>query len=378
MATKTLMKDGLGSAAVERIFLSLTASGAQIEQESFSRDALNGLEDLELKERVQHLISVLAIHLPNTFPDAAIILGNIRTHWKEGKADDSFQLFAAWPIIDYVAEYGQEHPDVALPLLRYLTPLFSAEFAIRPFLAKHPELTYQTMLEWCNDSDEHVRRLASEGIRPRLPWGKQLPAYIADPVPVIELLENLKDDPSEYVRRSVANNLNDISKDHPDKVIETCRRWLATPNNIQPNKERQWIVRHATRTLVKAGHPQVFPLLGHTQSPQITTTKLQLSSDNITLGESLQISTAITSISTEKQSIVVDYAIHFMKANGKTAPKVFKWKNLKLAPHESVTISKKHIIKAISTRRYYSGTQHVELLINGVTVDSRAFELNCE
>ena len=231
------------------------------------------------------------------------------------------------------------------------------------------------MLDWCHDSNEHVRRLASEGIRPRLPWGKQLPRYIAEPAPVIALLDNLKDDSTDYVRRSVANNLNDIAKDHPDLVIETCRRWLAEPEK-GPGSDRNWIVRHATRTLVKAGHPQVFPLLGFTPDPKIDSTRIDLTSNSIKLGDSLQLSTVISSDATEKQSIVIDYAVHFMKANGKTAPKVFKWKNLHLAPGQTVSLEKKHPLKAITTRRYYAGAQSVELLINGIPVAETSFELS--
>ena len=152
------------------------------------------------------------------------------------------------------------------------------------------------------------------------------------------MLENLKDDPSEYVRRSVANNLNDISKDHPDLVIETCRRWLADP---ETGKNTNWIVRHATRTLVKAGNPQVFPLLGYTPNPKLNATEIELASDSITLGNSLQHSTTITSTSAEKQSFVIDYAIHFMKANGKPAPKFFKWKNLSIAAGQATLLEKK-------------------------------------
>ena len=222
MTEHALAKNGLGEAAVERIIDALQAAGAHFCADSFRRDALSTLSQLELKDRVRHLITVMSVHLPSSFPETAYILGELKEHWpKEDEGEDEKQYyFAAWPIVDYVAKYGLNHPEIALPLLRYLTPLFTAEFAIRPFLEVHPEETYSQMLMWCLDSNEHVRRLASEGIRPRLPWGKQLPQYIKNPAPVISLLENLKDDPSDYVRRSVANNLNDISKDHPELVIK--------------------------------------------------------------------------------------------------------------------------------------------------------------
>ena len=156
------MKDGLGSSAVERIIQSLIAAGADISAAKFRQDSLNTLEQLELKDRVRHLISVMAAHLPDSFSETAAILGRIRDHWTDGEEDDQFQIFAAWPIIDYVGQHGVEHPNIALPLLRYLTSMFSAEFAVRPFLEKHPKVAYSTMLKWCHDPDEHVRRLASK------------------------------------------------------------------------------------------------------------------------------------------------------------------------------------------------------------------------
>lgn len=373
MATQTLMKDGLGQAAVHRISHGLLAAGAQFDAEAFHQDALKGLDTLELKQRVQHLISVIAQYLPEDFKKTAAILGNIRDQWDEGDPKDNHRSFAGWPIIDYVAIYGIDDPDVALPLLRYLTPMFSAEFAVRPFLERHPVISYNEISLWCLDPDEHVRRLASEGIRPRLPWGSQLKQYIADPLPVIILLDSLVDDPSDYVRRSVANNLNDISKDHPELVIETSKRWLS--DGIVA---REWIVRRATRTLVKAGHPKVFGLLGYTRKPKLKITHLSITKPEIILGESLEISTEITSTADKTQKIVIDYAIHFIKSHGRTSPKVFKWKNITLRPGQVVTLQKKHPIKPITTRSYYPGAHRVELLINGKGRLTAPFELIIE
>ena len=373
MATQPLMKDGLGKIAVSRISQGLLDAGAKFDPDTFRHDALSGMESLELKQRVQHLVQVIARYLPSDFEQAAAILSHIRDHWDESSTEDSLRSFAAWPIIDYVAEYGIDHPSTALPLLRYLTPMFSAEFAIRPFLVLHQKTTYYEMMMWCLDPDEHVRRLASEGIRPRLPWGGQLKQYIKDPSPVIVLLDSLVDDPSDYVRRSVANNLNDISKDHPELVIETCRRWLADKITA-----RQWIVARATRTLVKSGHPKVFPLLGYTRNPKIALTPLSLFSVTIQLGDTLEISTEITSASDTLQHFVIDYAIHFMKANGKTKAKVFKWKNLRLKPGETVCLEKTHSIKPITTRSYYPGIHRIDLLINGKTKSKIPFDLKID
>ena len=365
------MKDGLGEAAVDKIIHCLLEAGADFSTESFRKDALSSLHTLELKDRVRHLILVMHRHLPQSFPKAAKILQKIRDHWPQDDTPGGPTYFAAWPITNYVATHGLNHPEISLPLLRYLTPLYTAEFAIRPFIETHRKQTYEQLLIWCMDSDEHVRRLASEGTRPRLPWGKQLPSYIEDPTEVISLLENLRDDPSDYVRRSVANNLNDISKDHPELVIETCERWLqdAVP-------ERKWIIKHATRTLIKAGHPDVFPLLGFTARPKLEVKDPVLEPTVVTLGTPLQIKTEITSTAGKEQYIVLDYAIHFMKANGRTAPKVFKWKNIRIQPQETVTLEKVHPLKAINTRRYYSGEQKVEIMVNGESLSSAGFQLN--
>ncbi|MGB1874289.1 MAG: DNA alkylation repair protein [Akkermansiaceae bacterium] len=371
MAEHVLTKEGLGEAAVERIIDALQSSGARFCTESFRRDALSSLEQLELKDRVRHLITVMSLHLPSSFPETAYILGEIKDHWPGKDDDDNRYYFAAWPLVDYVAKYGLNHPRIALPLLRYLTPLFTAEFAIRSFLEVHPEETYSQMLMWCLDSDEDVRRLASEGIRPRLPWGKQLPRYIQNPAPVISLLENLKDDPSDYVRRSVANNLNDISKDHPELVIETCKAWQS-----EKVAAREWIIRHATRTLVKEGHPGVFPLLGFTARPKIEVQPPTLSTGHLLLGESLGIEAQITSTSTESQYVVIDYAVHYVKANGQSSAKVFKWKNLRIKAGQSITLTKSHPFKKITTRRHYQGIHRIEILVNGKHASASSFELH--
>ena len=371
MADTPLMKEGLGQAAVERIIHALQSAGADFSAEAFRKDVFPVLEELELKDRVRHLITVMSLHLPSSFTETASILGSLRDHWIADDHDNQLQVFAAWPLIDYVAVHGLNHPDIALPLLRYLTPLFSAEFAIRSFLEVHNEQTYNQMLLWCMDADAHVRRLASEGIRPRLPWGKQLSRYIREPQPVITLLENLKDDPSDYVRRSVANNLNDISKDHPELVIETCERWMT-----EKVAARQWIIRHATRSLVKSGHPGVFPLLGFTRNPKLEVSAPRLSTRHLLLGDSLDISTSIASASQQSQHVVVDYAVHYARSKGKSTAKVFKWKNLRIKPGQTVTLKKSLPFKKISTRRHYPGAHKIEILVNAIPHATEEFELH--
>ena len=364
------MKDGLGAEAVGRIAGSLARTIPGFPESDFIKAAMDGILDLELKDRVRHLVRVLHGYLPGDFPATANILLGLKANWLSGDPDDTLRGFAAWPVIDYVGEYGLDHPGESLAVLRELTSFFSAEFAIRPFIITHPETTFARLGEWAGDPDEHVRRLVSEGSRPRLPWGQQLPSSIEDPAAGLALLERLKDDPSEYVRRSVANHLNDVSKDHPETVVDLCRRWL---KNAGP--ERQWIVRHATRTLVKAGHPAVFGLLGYTENPEVTLNSLVVNPQAISLGEAITFRAELRSGSDKRQKVVVDYAVHHVKASGKTSPKVFKLKSLELAPGRTVSLVKKHAIRPISTRRYYPGEHAIEILVNGAGLGKATFAL---
>jgi len=371
-----LMKNGLGPAAIERISNALSKTitlGQSFDSVAFIQHATSPLETLELKERVLHVIETLHQFLPRKFDQTISCLLELPEVWDSGDPDDPLRSFAAWPIIDYVGVYGIDHPTLALPALRQLTRLFSAEFAIRPFLLKHPELCHQHFEHWVDDDCEHVRRLVSEGSRPRLPWGIQLKPYVVDPTDNIPWLEALKDDHSLYVRRSVANHLNDISKDHPQAVIELCQSWYPDAND-----DVKWLIKHALRSLIKSGQPEVFPLLGYTKSVSIKPPKLKLSCDNIALGNSLEFELSLTSAKNSAQKLIVDFALHLMKANGKTAPKVFKWKAVTLQPQQTLTIQKSHAIKAITTRRYYSGEQKLEILINGKAVAETGFELRVE
>ncbi|ATX80968.1 3-methyladenine DNA glycosylase AlkC [Mariprofundus ferrinatatus] len=370
MAEQRLMKDGLGVNAVERITHGLSAIINGFPANQFRQDAMNGLDALELKERVRYIIAVLQQYLPNDFDETSKLLMNLKSVWDYGDDNDPLRGFAAWPIIDYIGVHGLEHPKASLSALKHLTALFSAEFAIRPFIVRYPDITFAKLRKWCTDSDEHVRRLVSEGTRPRLPWGQQLSQFVSDPSPLLPLLELLKDDESEYVRRSVANSLNDISKDHPDLVIKTCRCWTKPKN-----KNRTKLIRHALRTLVKSGHPDVFGLLGYTETPQLSVQDMKVDSQNIKLGESANFTVLITATSSDIQNVVIDYAVHHVKANGQSSTKVFKLKSTTINPGETIQLKKSHPFKKITTRKYYTGQHSIELLINGMAVCSVEFQL---
>jgi 3-methyladenine DNA glycosylase AlkC len=369
-ATKNpLMKDSLGPHAIKRIGKSVALVVPGFNAKAFQADAELGLSELELKARVHHLIAVLHRHYDMPFKKLSKYLQDLPQVWDRAEAANNNAGFAAWPLIDYIAAHGLQYPKEALQTLEKLTPLFSAEFAVRPFIQQHTDVTYAKLLEWCEHPSEHVRRLASEGSRPRLPWAMRLPQYINDPRPLAAILEKLKTDESLYVRRSVANSLNDISKDNAEWMIQLCERWLA-----DKHQHTDWIVKHALRSLVKAGDARVFPLLGYAAAPNVVATEIKLNKKRIAKGEAVSFSCIITA-GDQAQNLVVDYIIYFMKANGKLAPKVFKLKNIILAENESVMLSKSYSFKPITTRRYYVGTHQLSLQVNGKEVARTDFTL---
>lgn len=372
MTEQKLMKDGLGMAAVDRIATGVQKAWPKFDNKGFVLSATSGLDTLELKQRVQHLIKALHLYLPDNFEESALILSKVPEHWDFGTPGDPIRSFAAWPLIDYAAEYGLDHPEISLALLKQLTHLMSAEFAIRPFILRHPELCFSEFDIWITDDSEQIRRLVSEGSRPRLPWGIRLQPYCADPAVLLPLLTRLNKDPSDYVRRSVANSINDISKDNPDIAVELCHRWSKNAST-----ETLWIIRHGMRSLIKQGRADVFPLLGFTANPNISVKGLALESSAIQLGEALVFTTEIQSRAKRSQRLAIDFAIHHQKANGTLSAKVFKWKELSLKPGQSLRIEKKHAIRKITTRTYYSGLHFVELIVNGVAQSKIEFQLDC-
>jgi len=342
---------------------------------AFYDTASEGLDALELKQRSEQIMHAMVKYLPNDFAKAGGIILASLSPAREG---DIFgittdkQGIAGWaimPITHYIGLYGQKHFDLSMTLLKECTKRFSSEFGIRFFLLKHPEKTLFTMKEWAKDADRHVRRLASEGSRSRLPWAMQLPAFINDPSPVIEILEILKDDHEEYVRRSVANNLNDIAKDHPKLVGEIAEKWMHGAST-----ERKKLIRHACRTLLKQGNSQVLQVFAYNQ-PKLKQMKIQVETPEVIFGTALQFNISIASNAKHEQALMIDYVIHHQKANGKTSPKVFKWRIKTLVTNGTLKLTKKHMMKKITTRKYYQGLHTLEIMVNGVSIGKADFEL---
>ena len=336
----------------------------------FVQDALEGLAPLSLTGRAAHIAAAMRRHLPSDFGEVAAILE--RSLGPRHSGTDSFGMgpFKYLPHTMIAASDGLGHFEAAMRLQYQLTQRFSAEFSIRAFLNAHPETTYARLVEWSSDDSPHVRRLVSEGTRPRLPWAPRLRHFQKDPEPVLALLEQLKDDPERYVQRSVANNLNDISKDHPELVVTVCRRWLEGAS-----EDRAWTVRHALRSLVKAGHAGALELLGAGMAPRVRIERLQISPKRVRKGERVEITCELVSTARAAQDLLIDYAVHYVKADGRTHPKAFKWKRVNLGRAESVPIRITIKLGDLTTRKHYPGKHPVELRINGRSYGLGAFGL---
>ncbi len=342
--------------------------------------ATEGLECLELKARSNRIVDAMEEYLPDNFPAAAdVLVASLapRAELADGELvnGDSVNGIRGWlimPVADYVARRGQTHLALSLDVLKEMTSRFSSEFAIRPFLHSQTEATLEIISQWVADDDEHVRRLVSEGTRPRLPWGMRLSGFVSDPEPLLPLLDRLKDDPSEYVRRSVANNLNDVAKDHADWVVDIARDWLQEASNA-----RQRLVRHALRTLIKAGHPGALQVLGYGPA-ELKIRRFDIQQAQVMLGGAVEFDLELESSSEREQPLIIDYALHHRRADGKTMAKVFKWKTLTLDGGAYFHGTKRHSMKPITTRRYYAGEHTVEILVNGQSLACRAFWLRLE
>ena len=337
---------------------------------SFMKDVLDGYEELELKPRAKRISTVLHKYLPQAYEEAISIL--LASCGEKLDNADAFGMgpFMYLPHIIFVADYGLDHFEASMHAQYELTQRFTAEFSIRAYLEAHTERTLARLREWTTDESQHVRRLVSEGTRPRLPWASRLRAFQKDPSPVIELLELLKDDPELYVRRSVANNLNDISKDHPELVVEIANRWMDGAS-----EERQWVVRHALRTLVKQGHAEALLVLGYGDAGKVAVLNPSISPENAKMDEAVIIAFDLKNEDNAAKKYMIDFRIHYIKANGKANPKVFKMKSATLEAGEVASFQKKVSLKEMTTRKHYPGRHAVDVIINGHIEPIGAFEL---
>lgn len=350
----------------------------------FEQHAATGLDALEFKARAMQLADALEATLPPDFSRAAQIIEHslagptlldaqgepVGLASGDSEADDDgLRGWVVWSLAEFVARRGMDEVPRAMDCLHALTQRFSAEFAIRPFIQRHPDRIFPILRRWVDDPSAHVRRLVSEGSRPRLPWGLRLQALVADPSPSLPLLRALQDDDSAYVRRSVANHLNDIAKDHPERVAAWVSEHLAGASPA-----RQALLRHASRSLIKQGHAATLSAWGLAQGFN-GTARLRLSARSAAVGEDIGLHLELTATGRQPQPLVIDYAVHLVRANGSTRPKVFKGWKLELAPGESRALDRRHSLRPVTTRTLYPGRHRIDIQINGQTCASAEFML---
>jgi 3-methyladenine DNA glycosylase AlkC len=364
------LKNQFGADVPRAIATMIRAVCPSFNSQAFVRDTLDGYDVLALMPRGKKIAQALRRHLPDDYTRAVAILLDSLGQPHARDPNQSLASFLFMPHTMFVAEFGLAHFEVSIRAQHALTQRFTAEFSIRPFIEKHPEATLRQLKIWTADPSAHVRRLVSEGTRPRLPWAPRLRNFQADPTPVLALLELLKDDPALYVRRSVANNLNDIGKDHPDLLAHTAQTWLEGAST-----ERRWIVGHALRSAVKRGERSALDVLGFGGSAQVFVGKASITPSRAAMGGKVDIAFEVTNTHDMPQSVLVDFCVHYVKANGQTRAKVFKLKTLELAPGQTALLGKKLSVAEMTTRKHYPGVHRVDLILNGQPQPLGAFEL---
>lgn len=363
------LKTFFSPALVRRLASDIARVEPSFPSRTFIDQATRGLESLELLDRGKHIARALAEQLPESYPKAVRVL--LRSLGPEHATDELLGVgmapFFYLPHVLFVAEHGLEHFDLSLQAQYELTKRFSAESSIRAYIAQDPERTFAVFRKWTRDGNAHVRRLVSEGTRLRLPWASRVAWLDANPERVLELLELLKDDPTTLVRRSVANNLNDLGKVHPRLLIRTARGWLA-----DASPERRALVEHALRSAVKRGHPDALRLLGFGAVPSVRLGTVTFTPARVSIGGKVSVRFRLTSTARRAQDLLVDIAVHFVKARG-TSAKVFKVARVRLSPGGHVDLGASVSLAVHTTRVPRPGRHGVDIVVNGKALPAGAF-----
>ncbi len=362
-----LIKDIYNQSFYERLAASLEKVIPNFDSKKFMKAILsNAFYNMEWKERVKHTTSILHAFMPANFVAAAVLIEQIVAQLKADGFGEQGLVFMFLP--DYVATYGLDDFENSVKALEFLTQFISAEFAVRPFLLKYGNRMMAEMLRMSTHQNHHVRRFASEGSRPRLPWGAAIPALKKDPTPILPILENLKNDPSAYVRRSVANNLNDITKDNPVVVIGIANKWKGL------GKETDAIIKHACRSLLKGGHPEILSFYG-LDATHLAVTDFKIETPKMSIGGEVEFSFFIKNEDQIDRYIRLEYTLYYLKNNGSLAGKVFKISEKSYPTGAAIKIKRKQSFKLITTRKFYPGYHKLAIMVNGLETVVGDFEL---
>lgn len=360
-----LLKNRYNHESIRELALRIKAVYRSFQTDDFVSSIMDETWDqLELKARMHQITINLGKYLPKDYEQALGILDQVIAGYPAGFNDFTLMYFP-----EFVEVYGQDecHWDLSMAALERYTPSSSSEFAVRPFIISHETRMMQQMAVWARHDNEHVRRLASEGCRPQLPWGQALTSFKKNPLPVLDILRQLKADPSLYVRKSVANNLNDISKTHPDMVARIAADWYGK------NGYTDWIVKHGCRTLLKKGSRDVLRLFGFADAGCVDVSGFSLGDDSISIGDDLTFSFKIKA--QKDARIRLEYGIDYVKANGRRNRRIFQISELFLKGNGTKYYTKSHSFADASTRKHYPGTHSVTLIVNGAESGTLEFEV---
>ncbi len=352
---------------LEHVAMSLSRDTGTSPQDFVSFVTGGSWTDFALKERMSRLTEALLQFLPGPFEEDLEILGRLLPDISTNRFKYSDMLAMFVP--EYVVARGQDKLEASLEALSTFTALgTTSELAIRPFIQTHPEKVMEKMLDWSGHQHPHVRRFSSEGCRPRLPWAMALPALKKDPAPILPILERLRRDDSKFVQKSVANNLNDITKDNPDTALAFAEKWIGS------HKNSDWIIKHGMRSLLKQGNSRSLALFG-SGPVSAKEASLILSHDQISMGSILEFRFRSVLEGPLPETLRIDYAIDFMKSNGKPSRKVFRISEIK-EPDTNVAFSKSYRFQDLTTRKHYAGEHRVSVILNGQEVTAAIFTLH--
>ena len=354
------LKHQVGPTLLDRLASNILGVMPTFNADGFKQAFAEHYLELELMPRRHLVADCLYQFLPKDYITAVKVIVDSLGPVHPSTTDFSQLGFLPLPLNLFVGKYGLDHFEQSMAAQYEITQRFSAEFSIRAFIERYPLQSFELFQQWIKDPNPHIRRLVSEGTRPRLPWASGLRDLQADPAPIVPILEALKDDPELYVRRSVANNLNDIGKDHPQLVYQLLASWQKNSN-----KNRDWVINHALRSAIKRCEPQALALLGYKDASGIGTTDSSITPNQSSIGESVRINTTVSNQGSTKKALMIDFAVHYIKANGKPRPKVFKWCQVELDGSEKKTLTKKLNLANLSTRTHYAGKHRVDIIING-------------
>ena len=355
------LKEIFNAERLRHIAEEMSAVYPAFKAKAFLKQAQDGLAELSVMQRMARVSESLHTVLPLGYEDSLDVLFQLAPRLNSG--------FVSMCLPHYVASYGEHAFDTSMQALKYFTTFGSSEFAIRHFLRSDLERSLELMHDWAQDDNHHVRRLASEGSRPRLPWSFRLEAVQANPRLAAGILDRLKADDSLYVRKSVANHLNDVTKEHPEWVLDVIEGWSLE------NKHTAWIAKHALRSLIKQGDVRALTVIGAGAKAEVELLDVRVEPAVVRLGETITLSFTVKSTVPAEQRLVIDYAIDYVKANGGVSAKVFKLKTLELAGFGSEVVVRRQVIRDFTTRKHHVGRHGVRVMVNGEVLGQTDFTI---